>query len=174
MTDKKINQGTLGEKIACNIFLRLGRFVGFVIGIYDAFDMKLREDYNPNNINAQIKINTVNAQIKTLIPFIKERKWTVSGKKTVENFLKADEAYIVSVPAKKMKGYEDVEKYHGKLLKVNLQKLRQENKNNQPEKLDIPTNDEYVQEYFIIDKKDVVELLKYPVSYFAEDPKNWK
>jgi hypothetical protein len=166
MTDKKINQGILGEKVACNAFIELGRFVGFVIGTYDAFDMRLKEDYNPNNI--------INAQIKTLIPFVKERKWTVSGKKTVENFLKADEAYIVSVPAKKMKGYEDVEKYHGKLLKVNLQKLRQENINNQPEKLDIPTNDEYVQEYFIIKKEDVVELLKYPVSYFAEDPKNWK
>lgn len=155
----KIQQGTIGEKIACNVFVKRGRFSGFSVGTYAPFDMVV--DANRN------------VQIKTLIPYVKQETWTINGRSQVSHFLEADEAYIISVPANldSIPGKEHLWKYQGKMLRVNLQKLRLQNPQ---DSLSIPMTEEYVEIYDKLDDEACLSLLKYPVSNFAMKPNIWK
>jgi hypothetical protein len=155
----RVQQGIMGEKIACNVFVKRGRFSGFCVGTYAPFDMVV--DTNRN------------VQIKTLIPYVKHEAWTINGRSQVAHLLEAEEAYIISVPANldSIPGKEHLWKYQGKMLRVNMQRLRQQNSQ---DSLSIPMTDEYVDLYDNLDDEACMSLLKYPVSSFAMKPQEWK
>lgn len=160
----KIQQGNNGEKIACNAFSKLGRFSRFTLGTYHKFDMVVLDSDKKKELNVQVK---------TLVPFVKERYWSVTGIKTVEHFLEADEAYIISIPVRvdSVKGGNDLWKFQGRMLRVNTDKLK---KFYGSGALIIPMTEEYVEEYYDLDDEECLSLLKYPVSYFTIKPDQWK
>ena len=155
----RVQQGIMGEKIACNVFVKRGRFSGFCVGTYAPFDMVVDQNRN--------------VQIKTLIPYVKHEVWTINGRSQVAHLLEAEEAYIISVPANldSIPGKEHLWKYQGKMLRVNLQKLRLQNPK---DSITIPMTEEYVEIYEKLDDEACLSLLKYPVSYFAMKPEIWK
>ena len=159
MNELRIQQGTTGEKIACNVFFKRGRFSSFSLGTYSPLDIVVDGDKN--------------VQIKTLIPYVKEAYWSVTGKSQISNFLGAHEAYIISVPANldSVPGRDQLWKYQGKMLSVNLDRLRE---GETSESLIIPMTDEFVEEYEDIGEEACLALLKYPVSYIAMKPETWK
>jgi hypothetical protein len=129
------------------------------MGTYHQFDMIVESENGDANV-----------QIKTLVPFVKERYWSISGEKTVENFLNADEAYIISIPVR-LNDTTDAHlwKFQGRMLRVNLDELRKQRGTSM---LIIPM-DEEVEEYYDLTEEETLSLLKYPVSYFTIKPSEW-
>ncbi len=144
--------GTIGEKIIANKCTSNGKKVMWNVQEFGYWDLEIED---------------LKCQVKTLTPFVKHNSWCISESKTgknIENILKCDYLYIVSIPTIKP------HKTDGKIIKIDTSKLSRKDvillEGSETPSLVINRDAMYISEEYTLDQQEVAAITEHKISYF--------